>query len=159
MSDTKKMLKEFLEPKKIELPHTSVEYKRTDAGLELTLAEQGNAGISGYTGAGLATNKDRNYTYTPTRARGIGRDLGLYHQAFLESQSYQDAWGKIEQGLVTSHWHVAPAKVDRPEVQSYLKRQAEAVQRVLFGIDGGWVKHIREALYMLIGGFAPFTRS
>lgn len=120
--------------------------------------EQGNAGIQGYTSAGYATNKDRNSTYAPYRARGIGRDFGLYHQAWLESQAYQDGWGKIEQGLVTSHWHVKPAEVEAAALADYTRRQAKAVQRVLFGIDGGWPQHVREALYCLVGGFSPFIR-
>lgn len=165
MANTKKMLKEYLEPKKIELNHTSVEYQLKDDGLELSFSDvenlidktQGNSGVS-YGALGLATNKDRNFRYTPTRARGIGRDFGIYHQAFLESQAFQDGWGKIEQGLVTSHWFIDLAKCDCPEHQEYVKRQAKAVEKVLFGIDGGWAKHIREALYMLIGGFAPFIR-
>lgn len=118
----------------------------------------GNAGIVGYLGTGVANNKDRNVAFTPYRARGIGRDFGIYHQAWLESQSYQDAWGKIEQGLTTSHWHVRAAQVEDERWAAYAKRQAKAVQRVLFGIDGGWAQHVREALYMLVGGFAPFLR-
>lgn len=144
-----------------------LELVKDDQGTVLRLADRadaeertppGNAGIVGYLGTGVAVNKDRNYTYTPYRARGIGRDFGLYHQAWLESQSFQDGWGKIEQGLVTSHWHVKPAAVEAEGWDEYTKRQARAVQAVLFGIDGGWAQHVREALYMLIAGFAPFIR-
>jgi hypothetical protein len=159
MVNTRKMLKAYLEPKRVELDYASVEFKVTDGGVELSLTdEQGNAGLSGYRGAGYATNKDRNLTYQPLRARGIGRDLGLYHQAFLESQAYQDGWGKIEQGLTTSHWYLQPAKSTDKTTQEYLNRQAEAVQRVLFGIEGGWSQHVREALYCLVGGFVPFLK-
>lgn len=127
--------------------------------LRLSERPPGNAGITGYErGQGLATNKDTNATFRPQVARGIGRDLGLYHQAFLESQAYQDAWGKIEQGLTTSHWHVAPAKVEGEARAQLAQRQADAVARVLFGIDGGWSQHVREALYCAIAGFAPFIR-
>ena len=158
MKDTKEMLNGFLDKKVIELEFTSATFAVEGNTTTLELSEQGNAGISGYRGTGVATNKDTNFTYSPTRARGIGRQFGLYHQAFLESQSFQDGWGKIEQGLVTSHWQVSPAQHDEVGVQDYLNRQAKAVQEVLFGIDGGWSKHIREALYMLVGGFAPFLK-
>lgn len=165
MVKTKEMVQEFLTPKTIEKNFTSVEYKVEDNTLTLALADvedlidktPGNAGIS-YGATGYATNKDRNFRYTPTRARGIGRDFGIYHQAFLESQAFQDGWGKIEQGLVTSHWFISPVKCEHPNHQEYAEKQAKAVEKVLFGIDGGWSKHIREALYMLIAGFAPFIR-
>lgn len=139
-----------------------LEATRDEAGqLTLKLSDRppGNAGISGYeTGRGVATNKDLNGTYRPYLARGRGRDLGLYHQAFLESQAYQDGWGKIEQGLTTSHWRVEPVAVEDEAQQERAKRQAQAVERVIFGLDGGWTSHVREALYFLIGGFAPFIK-
>ena len=102
MTDTKKMLKEFLAPKVLELDNVSVAYEIEGDTIELSLSEgdseQGSAGLTGYKGLGYAVNKDANVTYSPTRARGAGRNLGMYHQAFLESQAFQDGWGKIEQG-------------------------------------------------------------
>jgi len=162
--DTKKMLKEFMGKKSYELDYSSVSIEVDDEGeTQLILSDlmdsvPGNSGLTGYKGAGYAVNKDRNTNYRPTRARGIGRDFGLYHQAFLESQAFQDGWGKIEQGMVTSHWFVSHDASDDKDKMAYIERQAQAVQDVLFGIDGGWTQHVREALYVLVAGFAPFIK-
>lgn len=136
-------------------------------GVILRLAERsaselepvpGSAGVTGYRSGGVATNLDKNRTFRPYRARGIGRDFGLYHQAFLECESYQDAWSKIYQGLSTGYWWVKPVTCEDKAVQRRADAQAKAVERVLFGIRGGWKGHVRESLYKMIGGFAPFIR-
>lgn len=124
--------------------------------IRLSDGAQGNPGMDYQNG--YASNKDKNSFFMPYRSRGKGRDFGLYHQTFLSSQSYQDAWGKIEQGLITSHWYIDAPKCDDPKVQEYAKKQAKLVGDILFGIEGGWSKHITEALYFLVAGFAPFIR-
>lgn len=144
-------------------PRHEFELKLSDDGYTLTadlrLADAvGNAGIQGYSTGGVANNADRKQAFRPYLARGMGRDFGLYHQAFLDSSAYSKAWDKIVQGLVTGHWAVTPAVCKDPDAQAIADIQAAYVAEVLFGIDGGWTNHVREALYALIGGFAPFVR-
>lgn len=132
--------------------------EKQELELRLTEDRRGNPGVTGYRHHGYASNKDKNVFFAPYRARGRGRDFGHYHQIFLSSQSFQDAWGKIEQGLITSHWFIQPAQCETAQGQIFASKQAQLVQNALFGIEGGWSKHITEALYMLVAGFAPFIR-
>lgn len=133
----------------------AVQLVRDEAG-ELKLADPpGGAGMAGYDSGlgGLASNKDHNHEYRPARARGAYRDHGLYHQAYLESPAYQRAVRNIVEGLTTGHWYVEPH--DDSEEAKWLAEQASAV---LFGLDGGWERHVEEALYFLISGFSTFIR-
>ena len=161
------------EPELIELTD---KYETREAALELSLAERklktlslvlseergsGPSGLTGYRYTGYATNRDRDREFLPNRARGINRDLGLFHQAYVDSAAYGKSLSKIVEGLTTSHWWVKPADVDstNPILVRRAARQAVAVQKALFGLEGGWSKHIGEALYgMLVPGFAPFLR-
>lgn len=123
--------------------------------LQLADAPQGNAGISGYNPdmGGLPNNKDYNPEYTPALARGSYRNHGLYHQAYLENVSYQRAVRNIVEGLTTGFWSVEP--YDKSEESKLI---AAGAAEVLFGLDGGWERHVEEALYCLISGFAPFIK-
>ena len=135
---------------------TEVEFSGENFDIRLSDENYGNPGMDYQNG--YANNKDKNKYFLPYRARGKGRDFGLYHQTFLSSQSYQDAWGKIEQGLITSHWFVDAPKCEDPNIQTIANKQAKLVANILFGIEGGWSKHITEALYFLVAGFSPFIR-
>ena len=118
-------------------------------------AERGSAGITGYRGGRIAINRDYNPEYAPYRARGHYQRHGLYHQAWLESPAYRRGWNTIVEGLVTGHWSVRPGKgQDSPEAQA----MAALTEAVLFGIDGGWHRHVEEALYCLVAGVAAFIR-
>jgi hypothetical protein len=133
----------------------AVQLLHDDEG-ELRLADpQGSAGISGYDAhqGGLPNNKDYNPEYRPALARGSYRNHGFYHQAWLENPSYQRAVRNIVEGLTTGFWHVEP--YDDSEESALIAKQAQAV---LFGLDGGWERHVEEALYMLISGFAIFIK-
>lgn len=119
----------------------------------------GNPGVQGYgPGAGVANNFDTNRTYRPYAARGLGRNFGLYHQTYLDSDAYQRGLSKIVEGLTTGHWYVEPVTCADADTQYLADMQALYVQDVLFGIQGGWDKHVLEALYALVAGFAPFVR-
>lgn len=118
----------------------------------------GNAGLDGYRTAGYSTNKDRNFEYRPLNARGTGRDFGIYHQAFLESSAYYKGWSKIVEGLTTSYWRVKPVTCSDPKNQEAANKQAELVWKALNDLEGGFTKHVEEALYMLVAGFAPFIK-
>lgn len=124
--------------------------------------ELGSPGLTGYRYSGYATNRDEERSFLPYRARGLARNLGSYHQAYLDSAAYQRGVSKIVEGLTTSHWWVRPAKLREgasAEQQGRAKAQAEAVWRALAGLEGGWSKHVGEALYgLLVPGFAPFLR-
>lgn len=122
------------------------------------LARSYNVGGEFPYGEANAINADRNHYFHSYNTRGAGRDFGIYHQAFLESQAFSDAWGKIEQGLITSHWYIQPPACEDDASKTYARKQAQLVQDVLFGIEGGWSRHITEALYCLVAGFAPFIR-
>lgn len=121
----------------------------------LRLADAGNAGISGYNRdmGGLPTNKDYNPEYRPALVRGSYRNHGLYHQAYLENVSYQRAVRNVVEGLTTGYWSVEP--FDESAESKFI---AEGAAQVLFGLDGGWERHIEEACYCLISGFAPFIK-
>lgn len=125
-------------------------------GVELRLSDDpiGSPGISGYYGGGVATNKDKNSLYSPYRGRGLAYDLGLYHQTFLESDSFRNAWRRIVEGLQTGFWFIEPAGIAN---QDYAKAQADHISTVLFNLDRGWSRHVEEALYCLVAGFAPFV--
>lgn len=119
----------------------------------------GNPGVQGYgPGGGVANNFDHKPTYRPYNARGLNRNFGLYHQTYLDSAAYQRGLGKIVEGLTTGHWYVEPVSCADEYTQRLADVQAEQVQKVLFGIEGGWSKHVLEALYAYIAGFAPFIR-
>lgn len=138
-------------PEKIEFPGSD-----SGSGSELRLGDpKGSAGISGYDAhqGGLANNKDLNQEYRPALARGSYRSHGIYHQAYLESPAYQRAVKNVVEGLTTGHWSVEPYD-DSEESKSI----AEACARVLFGLDGGWERHVEEALYFLISGFSVFIK-
>jgi len=145
-----------------ELTESIGEDNLTDLSLRLGESPRaGSSGLTGYRGSGYATNRDLEREFLPKRARGIGRNLGLFHQAYLESSAYNKSVSKIVEGLTTSHWWVKPACVDEsnPERVERAHRQAAAVRKALFALEGGWSKHIGEALYgMLVPGFAPFVR-
>jgi hypothetical protein len=137
-------------------PRLPVALSRVDGTGELRLAdERGSAGMTGYRGymGGTATNKDYNHEYRPLLARGSYQRHGLFHQAWLESPAYQRAWSTIVEGLTTGHWYVEAATDDEAAIQ-----QAREVERVLFGLDGGWERHVEEALYFLVTGHAAFIR-
>lgn len=127
--------------------------------LRLSERVPGNAGVQGYgPGGGVANNFDRKPTYAPYRARGMSRDFGLYHQAYLDSAAYQRGLSKIVEGLTTGFWSVEAVACHDEETQELADLQALYVQDILFGISGGWSKHVLEALQVLVYGFAPFCR-
>lgn len=129
--------------------------------LRLAEAQQpGSPGLTGYRYSGYATNKDEEREFLPYRARGLNRNLGLYHQAYLDSGAYARGVSKIVEGLTTSHWWISPAEVgDDPVLLARAQAQAKAVHQALLGLEGGWSKHLGEALYgLLVPGFAPFLR-
>jgi len=138
------------EPQKIDMPNLT-------EGEDLRLGEvEGSAGIAGYSNGaqgGLATNRDLNPTYRPALARGSYRNHGLFHQGYLESASYQRAVRNIVEGLTTGFWSVEPFD-DSDES----KQIASKCESILFGLDGGWERHVEEALYFLISGFSTFLK-
>jgi hypothetical protein len=143
-----------------EFEPVSIVESEADQGEEydLRLADadttQGSAGLSGYWGGGVATNKDQNPLYSPFRARGLAYNLGLYHQTFLESDAFRNAWRRIVEGIQTGFWFVEPARISN---QDYAKAQAAHIESLLFNLDRGWSQHVQEALYLLVAGFAPFV--
>lgn len=129
------------------------------ATLRLMEVAPGSPGVQGYApGGGVANNFDEKRTYHPYSARGLNRNFGLYHQTYLDSAAYQRGLAKIYEGLTTGHWYVEPVVCQDVETQELADLQALCVQTILFGIQGGWSKHVQEALYALVAGFAPFIR-
>lgn len=149
----------FTKPYEESAPESEAIFEIELDGRTLKLSDvPGNAGVTGYRSGGVANNLDEKGLYRPYNARGMGRDFGLFHQAFLDSDAFQRAWNKIVEGLITGHWWIKPAKCADPGYQPLADLQAEYVKIVLFGLDGGWSTHIREAMYCLVGGFSPFIR-
>lgn len=138
-------------------PPAVINFPGPDTGSgEVRLGDpQGSAGISGYDTSmgGLANNRDYNIEYRPALARGSYRNHGIFHQAYLESPAYQRAVRNIVEGLTTGHWHIEPYD-DKEESKAIAKE----VERILFGIDGGWERHVEEVLYFLVSGFSTFIK-
>lgn len=129
------------------------------ATLRLMESAPGSPGVQGYApGGGVANNFDQKRTYHPYSARGLNRNFGLYHQTYLDSAAYQRGLAKIYEGLSTGYWSVEPVVCQDEATQELADLQALCVQAILFGIQGGWSKHVQEVLYALVAGFAPFIR-
>ncbi len=127
---------------------------------ELPTEEVGNSGER--FSAGLPISHDRNTTFRPVMARGSGYSHGLYHEVFLGSTTYRRAWSNIAEALTTGAWTIEAAvpgdgETWSPREVDEAKRQAAFIHKTLLDkLEGGWTQFIREWLYQLIGGNAPF---
>lgn len=125
--------------------------------LELSLAEVGEDGIKWRNG--LPVSVEPNVAFRPTLARGSRGNHGLFHKMFLTSTTFQRAWGGVYQSQLTGDWTVSVPDVEdyTPHELAVEKARAREISNALLeNLEGGWGQFLRDALYMLIGGFAIF---
>lgn len=115
-----------------------------------------------FNGAGEITSEEHNPDFYSWKVLGRSgaRGHGLYHEMFVENDTYRRSWTNIKQALITGHWSVEPPELP-DHASDYWRRAAREragkIEAALFeNLDGGWNQFCTNWLYALISGFSLF---